>query len=154
MFDRNYLMNPFKLKTSTEEELSDVIDQLSQMYNYDDDTMGVISDNIQIECDLLVVYGELIARYERDHDLTKLDADINESRNIYQLRKDWVEMNTEKPPAMSYFEAQAEEKVKPLRTRQIELKSMLNRFKMAWDSMDKKQQALKRKQDTIKYEGA
>ena len=152
MFEKRYLMNPFMLMTSTDEELNREINNLANQYNYQDDTQGIISDNICLESDILMIYGEFIARYEKDAELLKLDADIYEGKNTYQLRKDWVEMNTEKPPAMSYFEAQAKELTRSLRERQIDAKSMLDRFKMAYKSMETKQNALKKKQDAMKYE--
>lgn len=152
MFDKNYLMNPFMLMTSTDDELARELNNLASQYNYDDDTQVIISDNICLESDILMIYGEFIARFQKEAELTKLDADILENKSSYQLRKDWVATSTEKPPAMSYFEAQGMEMAKPLRIKQIDAKSMLDRFKMAYKSMETKQNALKKKQDAMKYE--
>jgi len=152
VFDKRYLMNPFMLMTSTDEELNREISNLSSQYNYQDDTQGVISDNICLESDILMIYGEFIARYQKDAEMLKLEADILENKSTYQLRKDWVATSNEKPPAMSYFEAQGMEIAKSLRERQIDAKSMLDRFKMAYKSLETKQNALKKKQDAMKYE--
>ena len=145
-------MNPFMLMTSTDDELNREISNLSSQYNYQDDTQGVISDNICLESDILMIYGEFIARYQKDAEMLKLEADILENKSTYQLRKDWVATSNEKPPAMSYFEAQGTEIAKSLRERQIDAKSMLDRFKMAYKSLETKQNALKKKQDAMRYE--
>lgn len=145
-------MNPFMLMTSSTEELAREINNLASRYNYQDDTQGIISDNICLESDILMIYGELIARYQKDAELLKLEADILEKKSTYQLRKDWVATSNEKAPAMSYFEAQGTEIAKSLWERQIDAKSMLDRFKMAYKSMETKQNALKKKQDAMKYE--
>ena len=152
MFDKSYLMNPFMLMTSTTDELAREISNLASQYNYQDDTQGIISDNICLESDILMIYGELIARYQKDAEMLKLEADILEKKSTYQLRKDWVATSNEKAPAMSYFEAQGTEIAKSLWERQIDAKSMLDRFKMAYKSMETKQNALKKKQDAMKYE--
>jgi len=152
VFEKSYLMNPFMLMTSSTEELAREINNLASRYNYQDDTQGIISDNICLESDILMIYGELIARYQKDAEMLKLEADILEKKSTYQLRKDWVATSNEKVPAMSYFEAQGTEIAKSLWERQIDAKSMLDRFKMAYKSMETKQNALKKKQDAMKYE--
>lgn len=152
MFEKSYLMNPFMLMTSSTEELAREINNLASRYNYQDDTQGVISDNICLESDILMIYGELIARYQKDAEMLKLEADILEKKSTYQLRKDWVATSNEKVPAMSYFEAQGTEIAKSLWERQIDAKSMLDRFKMAYKSMETKQNALKKKLEAMRYE--
>jgi len=152
VFEKSYLMNPFMLMTSSTEELAREINNLASRYNYQDDTQGVISDNICLESDILMIYGELIARYQKDAEMLKLEADILEKKSTYQLRKDWVATSNEKVPAMSYFEAQGTEIAKSLWERQIDAKSMLDRFKMAYKSMETKQNALKKKLEATRYE--
>ena len=83
----------------------------------------------------------------------KIQANNQRDKNIYKLRKDWMETSTEKAPAMSYFEAQAEDSVIDLRVKQLKAESMLTRFKKAYTSLETKQNALKKKLDAIKYEG-
>ena len=67
-------------------------------------------------------------------------------------RKQWQETNTEKAPAMSYFEAMAKEYVKEDSKKLAELGSKLFRFKKAYESIESKQNALKKKIEAIKYE--
>lgn len=71
---------------------------------------------------------------------------------VYRLRKDWLQLSNEKAPAMSYFEAQAREQVADIRKKQIEAESMLTRFKKSYESLETKQNALKKKLDAMKYE--
>ena len=62
------------------------------------------------------------------------------------------ETNKEKAPAMSYFEAMAKEYVKEDSKKLAELGSRLFRFKKAYESIDSKQNALKKKIEAIRYE--
>ena len=151
MFERTYLFNPFLLMTSDDEELSKVINELAGKYRYSDLPHDVIY-NINLEADLLTIYGEFIARFQKTADLSKLQADNQRDKNVYKLRKDWVDTNTEKPPAMSYFEAQAEDMVHDIRIQQFKAEEMLTRFKNAYKSLETKQNALKKKLDGLKYE--
>lgn len=152
MFDRSYLLNPFLLQTATVDDLGRQIQLLAEQYIYEDHTPYDVVFNINLESDLLIIYGEIIARFQRDAEVTKHEADILEAKTTYQLRRDWVATSNEKVPAMSYFEAQAEELAKPLRDKQIEAETMLIRFKNQYKSVETKQNALKKKLDSFKYE--
>lgn len=152
MFERSYLFNPFSMKTASDEELARQINVLASQYIHEDVTPNDVVFNINLESDLLMIYGEFIARYQREAELTKLDANILEAKSTYQLRKDWVATSNEKAPAMSYFEAQGEELAKSLRITQINAESMLTRFKKAYTSLETKQNALKKKLEAMRYE--
>lgn len=151
MFEREYLFNPFLLMTSTDEELSKVINELARKYRQSDLPQDVVF-NINLESDLLMIYGEFIARLQESASLLKIEADNTRDKNIYKLRKDWVETSTEKCPAMSYFEAQAEDSVHDTRVKQKKSEAMLTRFKYAYSSLEMKQNALKKKLETLRYE--
>lgn len=151
MFERNYLFNPFLLMTSSDEELSKQINILANMYRNSDLAYDVVF-NINLESDLLMIYGEFIARFQESAEISKLEANNMRDKAVYRLRKEWAETTTDKPPAMSYFEAQAEDLVKDIRIKQIKAEEMLTRFKKAYTSLETKQNALKKKLDAIKYE--
>ena len=51
--------------------------------------------------------GEMIARIQQEYDTLKTDISITENKQIYMQRTQWQDPQTEKPPAMSYFEAMA-----------------------------------------------
>ncbi len=151
MFERNYLFNPFLLMTSSDEELSKQINVLANLYRNSDLAYDVVF-NINLESDLLMIYGEFIARFQESAEISKLEANNMRDKAVYRLRKEWAETTTDKPPAMSYFEAQAEDLVKDIRIKQIKAEEMLTRFKKAYTSLETKQNALKKKLDAIKYE--
>ena len=151
MFERFYLFNPFLLQTSADEELSKQINALASQYRTSDLPYDIVFD-INLESDLLMIYGEFIARLQETASLLKMEADNQRDKNIYKLRKDWADTSKDKPPAMSYFEAQAEDSVHDTRIRQKKAESMLTRFKYAYSSLETKQNALKKKLDAIKYE--
>lgn len=152
MFERSYFFNPFLMMTASDDDLARELNALAGHYIYEDRTPNEVAFNINLESDMLMIYGEFIARYQKEAELKKLDANILEAKSTYQLRKDWVSTNKEKPPAMTYFEAQGEELSKSLRTDQINAESMLTRFKKAYTSLETKQNALKKKLDAMKYE--
>lgn len=151
MFERTYLFNPFMLQTSSDEELSKEINTLASKYKDSDLAYDVVY-NINLESDLLMIYGEFIARLQEKASLKRIEADNRRDKAMYQLRVDWLNTNTEKAPAMSYFEAQAEDLVKDIRVEQIKAESMLTRFKKAYSSLETKQNALKKKLEAMKYE--
>ena len=151
MFERNYLFNPFLLMTSSDEELSKQINVLANLYRNSDLAYDVVF-NINLESDLLMIYGEFIARFQESAEISKLEANNMRDKAVYRLRKEWADTSTDKPPAMSYFEAQAEDLVKDIRIRQIKAEEMLTRFKKAYTSLETKQNALKKKLDAMKYE--
>lgn len=150
MFKNEYLLNPFNLQYSTDEELSNAIDELVAKYRYSDLAVD-IAFNISLEADLLVIYGEFIARFQEQVNLLKLETDNRENMAVYQLRKDWLRMCDEKAPAISYFEARAKILVIEDRKKQFEKEKMLTRFKKAYDSLESKQNALKKQLEAIKY---
>ena len=152
MFDRSYYFNPFMMQTASDDDLARELNSLAGQYIYDDRMPNEIAFNINLESDMLMIYGEFIARYQKEAELKKLDANIMEATATYHSRKEWIATSNEKPPAMSYFEAQGEELAKGLRTDQINAESMLTRFKKAYTSLETKQNALKKKLDAMKYE--
>lgn len=151
MFEREYLFNPFMLQTSSDEELSNVINDLAKQYKFSDLPYDVVF-NINLESDLLMIYGEFIARLQERADLKKIEANNMRDKAMYQLRTEWLKTSLEKAPAMSYFEAQAEDLVKNIRIDQLKAEAMLTRFKKAYTSLETKQNALKKKLESLKYE--
>ena len=116
------------------------------------DTGFLISKNIEIYANMNYLIGEMIARLQQEYDTLKTDISIQENKQIYMQRKQWQETQKEKPPAMSYFEAMAKEFVKEDSKKLAELGSRLFRFKKAYESIDSKQNALKKKIEAIRYE--
>ena len=151
--EKVYLFNPWQIKRWTEDEICIQVNELIKIYNPEDDTMYGISRNIEIISDILYLYGEMIARLTDQVATIKLKTDSAEAKETVRTRKNWIADHPgEKAPAITYFEAEAKEIVQKDRDSQNDLISDLTRFKYAYESMESKMNALKRKQDSIKYE--
>jgi len=146
------MFNPFLISQANSQEISDQYEKLQDKLNDNADTPYQIADNIEIYANLNYLIGEMIARISEELNVLKTTIDITQAKQVYMQRKQWAEMNTEKTPAMSYFEALATEFVKDDLIKIAELDSRLKRFKVAYDSIESKQNALKKKIEAIKYE--
>lgn len=152
MFERVYMFNPYLMQTATDQELSAEINRLASMFRFDPNLPQDITFDINIDADLLMIYGEFIARLQKRASLKRMEADSIEDKAVYNLRRDWAKTSTEKPPAMSFFEAQARDLAKQIREEQLNAEEMLTRFKRASESVENKMNALKKQLETLKYE--
>ena len=151
-FEKMYLFNPFTIQNADSQKIADTYTNLQKEIIENADTGFQISKNIEIYANMNYLIGEMIARLQQEYDTLKTDISIAENKQIYMQRKQWQETQKEKPPAMSYFEAMAKEFVKEDSKRLAELGSRLFRFKKAYESIDSKQNALKKKIEAIRYE--
>ena len=152
MFEREYMFNPFLMQTATDQELSGEINKLASQFKYNPTLPQDIVFDINLEADLLLIYGEFIARFQHRASIKKMEADNIQDKAVYTLRKDWVSASNDKPPAMSYFEAQAKELAKGTRLEQYDAEEWLTRFKEHSKSVENKMNALKKSLDTLRYE--
>ena len=83
--------------------------------------------------------------------MNKHTISITENKQIYMQRKQWQETQTEKAPAMSYFESMAKEYVKQDLAELAKMEAQLFRFKKAYDSTTEIINALKKKMEAMKY---
>ena len=151
-FEKLYMFNPFIIENADSKEISETYSKLQSEIIDNADTGFLISNNIEIYANMNYLLGEMIARIQQEYDLLKADISIKENKQVYELRKNWKNESTEKAPAMSYFEAQAKEYVKEDSKKLAELGARLFRFKKAYESIDSKQNALKKKIEAIRYE--
>ena len=151
-FEKLYMFNPFTIQRADSQKIADTYIKLQDELKNDADTGFEISKNIEIYANMNYLIGEMIARLQQEYDTLKTEISITENKQIYMQRKQWQETQKEKPPAMSYFEAMAKEFVKEDSKRLAELGSKLFRFKKAYESIDSKQNALKKKIEAIRYE--
>lgn len=151
-FEKLYMFNPFTIQNAHSEQIADTYTNLQNMLVENADTGYLISNNIEIYANMNYLLGEMIARIQQEYDLLKTEISIKENKQIYLQRKNWQETNKEKAPAMSYFEAIAKESVKEDSKKLAELGARLFRFKKAYESIDSKQNALKKKIEAIRYE--
>lgn len=151
--EKLYLFNPWKIKDWTDDMICQQVEELIKKYNPNAESMWQLADDIEIIANIQYLYGEMISRLTNDVANLRLVNDTAEAKKIVDSRKAWKKENPEdKMPAMSYFEALAEESVKEKREEQNSKSGMLTRFKYAYDSMEQKANALKKKQDSIRYE--
>lgn len=151
-FERLYMFNPFTIQNADSKKIADTYSKLQNEIVENADTGFLISKNIELYANMNYLIGEMIARLQKEYDLKKTEISIIENKQIYMQRKQWQETQTEKPPAMSYFEAMAKENVKNESKELAELGARLFRFKKAYESIDSKQNALKKKIEAIRYE--
>lgn len=151
-FEKLYMFNPFTIQNADSKQIADTYSNLQNEIKDNPETGFDISKNIEIYANMNYLIGEMIARIQQEYDLMKAEISIAENKQIYMQRKQWQETNTEKPPAMSYFEAMAKEFVKEDSKKLAELSARLFRFKKAYESIDSKQNALKKKIEAIRYE--
>ena len=151
-FEKLYMFNPFTIQNAESQKISETYVNLQNELKENAETGFEISKNIEIYANMNYLIGEMIARLQKEYDLLKTEISITENKQIYMQRKQWQETQTEKAPAMSYFEAMAKEFVKEDSKKLAELGSRLFRFKKAYESIDSKQNALKKKIEAIRYE--
>lgn len=152
MNEKLYLFNPWKIKEWESSQIKEQLDILIDNYNQEAGTMYEYACNVENIANQLYLIGEMIARLNEETLLLKNDIESTENKQIYIQRKQWQEVHTEKPPAMSYFEAMASDYVKDDRVKYAKKKSDLDRFKRAYDSIECKMNAVKKKMDAVKYE--
>ena len=151
-FEKLYMFNPFTIQNADSQKIADTYSNLQKELIENADTGFDIAKNIEIYANMNYLLGEMIARIQQEYDTLKTDISILENKQIYMQRKQWQETQTDKPPAMSYFEAMAKEYVKEDSKKLAELGARLFRFKKAYESIDSKQNALKKKIEAIRYE--
>lgn len=153
MNDKLYLFNPFELKkVKDNNEIAKLYGEVFKTLIEEPNTMYEYSHNIEVYSNLNYIIGEIIARLTKDLIEIKTNIEINKAIKTIEERNNWDTEKDGKQPAMSYFEALAtrfcEEDIKLLAQKESDLK----RFKNAYQSTEEKLNALKKKQDAIKYE--
>ena len=151
-FEKLYMFNPFTIEKADSREIGDTYSNLQNQLSRETDTPYQLANNIEIYANMNFLLGEMIARIQEEHDELKTEISITENKQIYMQRKQWQETNSEKPPAMSYFEAMAKEFVKKESKELARLGANLFRFKKAYESIESKQNALKKKMEAMRLE--
>lgn len=150
--EKSYMFNPFKISRANEEEIINTYSNFQNALIVDAETGFEIASNIERYANMNYLLGEMIARYKEQYNNLKNEVAVTEAKQVYMSRKQWIETNTEKPPAMSYFEAMAKEYVKKDVMELGRMESQIDRFKNAYNSITEKQNALKKKLEIIRYE--
>jgi len=146
-----FRFNPFAIEKWTEEQVAEQYTILEQSLS-NGDTPSELAFDIDIYANLGYLLGEMIARYSKivgDTD-AQLKVDIN--NDVYLERNQWMKTNEGKPPAMTYFEAKATSKYIDRYKELSDKESRLKRFRFAYDSLEQKQNALKKKLEAVKFD--
>lgn len=152
MNEKQYLFNPFRIKEVPNSKLQEMYQETYNKLLEEPNTMYEYATNIEIYSNLMYICGECIARFTREIIELKTKIQIDTAINQVEARKQWSVDNLDKPPAISYFEALATWKSKEDINKLADKECFLKRFKNAYDTLETKCNALKKKMESIKYE--
>ena len=151
-YEKSYLFNPFQidkvdnsvLQEMYQETYKKLIEQPNSLYDY--------AHNIEVYSNLMYICGECIARFTRIIIDLKTKIQIDTAINQTEERKNWDTEQYGKAPAISYFEALATKLSREDIKKLADQECFLKRFKNAYETLDAKCNALKKKMESIKYE--
>ena len=156
MYEENeklYLYNPFDVADWSDTQIKKQVEALIPRYNSKDDTMYGMARNVETLANIIYLFGEMIARITREYGLMKIDCEAKTKKQITIERNNWVVENpSKKVPAMSFFEAKAEEFARNDKEMMMRKYEQLTRFKQAYQSYEQIINAIKKKMDAVKYE--
>lgn len=151
MNEKLFLFNPFNIKNKTNNELRDMYNEVYKGILEEPNTMYEYAHNIEVYSNLNYIIGECIARLTKDVIELKTEIEINKAIKCVEERQSW-NIENGKMPAIAYFEALGtrfcEDKIKLQAQKECDLK----RFKNAYNSMEEKINALKKRLEAIKFE--
>lgn len=150
--DKLFRFNPFQIEQWTPEQVKEQYDIFTQQLNDDDTSIAGLADNIEIYANMGYLIGEMIARYYQTvaNYEAKIKSDI--ALDIYRERDVWLKEKADKPPAMTYFEAKVHAKFENELRTLANYEAALKRFKYAYESIEAKQNALKKKLESVRYD--
>ena len=152
MNDKTYLFNPFRIKDVPNKKLQEMYEDTYNKLLEEPNTMYEYAHNIEVYSNLMYICGECIARFTKDIIELKTKIQIDTAINQTSERTNWNTEELGKAPAMSYFEALAtrmsKDDIKTLAERECYLK----RFKNAYETLEAKCNALKKKMESIRFE--
>lgn len=150
--EKNYLFNPFRIKDITNTQLQQMYQETYDKLINEPNSMYEYSHNIEVYTNLLYICGECIARFTREIIELKTKIQIDTAINVAEERKMWNKDRDGKPPAMAFFEALATRMSKDDINRLADKECFKKRFQNAYDSIEEKINALKKKSEAIKFE--
>lgn len=152
MNEKAYLFNPFRIKNVENKQLQEMYEETYEQLLNEPNSMYEYAHNIEVYSNLMYICGECIARFTRDIIELKAKIQIDTAINQVEERNNWNVETMGKPPAISYFEALATRISKEDISKLADKECFLKRFKNAYDSIETKMNALKKKLESIKYE--
>ena len=152
MEEKSYLFNPFAINKVSNADLQKMYQETYEKLNDDPNTLYEYAHNIEVYSNLMYICGECIARFTREIIELKTKIQIDTATNQVNERKNWNTEQDGKAPAISYFEALATRMSREDINRLADKECFLKRFKNAYECLDTKCNALKKKMEAIKYE--
>ena len=152
MNEKQYLFNPFRIKEVTNNKLQEMYQETYEKLIEEPNSMYEYAHNIEVYSNMMYICGECIARFTREIIELKTKIQIDTAINQTNERKNWDSTKDGKPPAISYFEALATRMSKEDISKLADKECFLKRFKNAYETLEAKCNALKKKMDSIKYE--
>ena len=152
MNDKKYLFNPFMIKDVSNSKLQEMYQETYEKLIEEPNSMYEYAYNIEIYSNLMYICGECIARFTREIIELKTKIQIDTAVNQTNERKNWNVDRDGKAPAITYFEALATRMSKDDINKLADKECFLKRFKNAYDTLETKTNALKKKMESIKYE--
>lgn len=152
MNEKQYLFNPFRIKDVPSTKLQEMYQETYNKLIEEPNTMYEYAHNIEVYSNLMYICGECIARFTREIIELKTKIQIDTAVNQTNERKNWNSDIDGKPPAIAYFEALATRMSKDDISKLADKECFLKRFKNAYDTLETKTNALKKKMESIKYE--
>lgn len=150
--EKTYLFNPFRIHELKNSQLQEMYQNVYNKLLDEPNTMYEYSHNIEVYSNLMYICGECIARFTKEIIEIKTKIQIDTAINQTNERSNWDTEKFGKAPAISYFEALAtrmsKEDIKLLANKEC----LLKRFRNAYETLETKCNALKKKMESIKYE--
>lgn len=152
MTEKLYMFNPWQIRKWPEDKIKEQVERLLNKHDNEAESMYQLALNVEITANVNYLFGEMISRLTKELNLLKAKTDVKESDQLHFLRREWPKTHDEKPPAMSFFEAQAKKFVADDREKQAEIEADLMRFKKAYESMENIMNAEKKKMEAVRFE--
>lgn len=150
--EKTFLFNPFRIKEVSNAKLQEMYQETYSKLLEEPNTMYEYAHNIEVYSNLMYICGECIARFTREIIELKTKIQIDTAVNQTNERKNWDTEKNGKAPAISYFEALATRMSRDDINKLADKECFLKRFKNAYESLETKTNALKKKMESIKYE--
>lgn len=147
-----YKYNPFKVKHWKDEEIQEQLGILVDAYISDAETVMEMALNVENLANQMFLIGEMMARLQESSNILKADIENKMTNAIYVERSTWERDHDGKAPSIKFFEALACQKVADERTKLAKVDSDLKRFKTAYESIEAKMNATKKKIEATKFE--
>lgn len=149
--EKLFRFNPFRIKEWTNEEVTEQYTILEESLMLGDTPVELAHD-IDVYANLGYLMGEMIARYYETCSNLESRLKVDVANHIYRSRNQWLKQNADKAPAMSYFENEANSMFLNEQMELVKTEANLKRFKYAYDSIESKQNALKKKMESLRYD--